>query len=170
MGRRLFSARAADRLLRHSYTTAVATSCSDLPDLAEEDVWATATATAAAAGKSRWRRFDCVEHRHRHVGGLSKAFDGGAAGTMSAPVAVTLPEWEKTGLGRLGSAEPVGSSAGEEEAEDEGDWIPPHEYLAREQGKTALATSVFEGVGRTLKGRDMSRVRDAVWNQTGFFG
>nr|KYP62780.1 hypothetical protein KK1_017331 [Cajanus cajan] len=33
-----------------------------------------------------------------------------------------------------------------------------------------VANSVFEGVGRTLKGRDMSRVRDAVWNQTGFDG
>ncbi|CBI23248.3 unnamed protein product, partial [Vitis vinifera] len=32
------------------------------------------------------------------------------------------------------------------------------------------ATSVLEGVGRTLKGRDMSRVRDAVWSQTGFDG
>jgi hypothetical protein len=29
---------------------------------------------------------------------------------------------------------------------------------------------VVEGVGRTLKGRDMSRVRDAVWSQTGFYG
>ncbi|URD85758.1 hypothetical protein MUK42_27986 [Musa troglodytarum] len=33
-----------------------------------------------------------------------------------------------------------------------------------------MATSVFEGVGRTLKGRDMSRLRDTVWSQTGFFG
>ncbi|XP_077242193.1 protein S40-6-like [Tasmannia lanceolata] len=52
------------------------------------------------------------------------------------------------------------------------DWVPPHEYLAREyaHSRKTAATSVFEGVGRTLKGRDMSRVRDAVWGQTGFFG
>jgi len=29
---------------------------------------------------------------------------------------------------------------------------------------------VVEGAGRTLKGRDMSRVRDAVWSRTGFDG
>lgn len=43
--------------------------------------------------------------------------------------------------------------------------LPPHEYLAR----TRIASfSVHEGVGRTLKGRDMSRVRNAIWKQTGF--
>ncbi|CAA6671940.1 unnamed protein product [Spirodela intermedia] len=47
--------------------------------------------------------------------------------------------------------------------------MPPHEYLVREQQRRA-AGSVLEGVGRTLKGRDMRRLRDAVWNQTGFFG
>lgn len=54
--------------------------------------------------------------------------------------------------------------------EDELEWIPPHEYLAREYAHSRKATSVFEGVGRTLKGRDMSRVRNAVWTQTGFDG
>ncbi|KAL0911346.1 hypothetical protein M5K25_019480 [Dendrobium thyrsiflorum] len=164
MGRRLFSAAAADRLLRHHSATSVATSASDLPDLDEEDVWATATATSSA--RSSWR---IVDHR-RHVGGLSRVLDGGAVVAMSAPVAVTFPEWAKKGLGRIGSVEPVGGSTWEEEVEEEGDLVPPHEYLARQQGKTALATSVFEGVGRTLKGRDMSRVRNAVWSQTGFFG
>ncbi|KAK1421141.1 hypothetical protein QVD17_23262 [Tagetes erecta] len=45
------------------------------------------------------------------------------------------------------------------------DMLPPHEYLAR----TRIASfSVHEGVGRTLKGRDLSRVRNAIWKQTGF--
>jgi hypothetical protein len=39
-------------------------------------------------------------------------------------------------------------------------------YLARQQARA----SVVEGAGRTLKGRDMSRVRDAVWSRTGFDG
>ncbi|PKU78130.1 uncharacterized protein LOC110115400 [Dendrobium catenatum] len=167
MGRRLFSSAAAERLLRHHSATSVATSASDLPDLDEEDVWATAAATSGA--RSSWRLVDCVDHR-RHVGGLSRVLDGGAVVAMSAPVEVTFPEWAKKGLGRIGSVEPVGGSTWEEEVDEEGDWVPPHEYLARQQGKTALATSVFEGVGRTLKGRDMSRVRNAVWSQTGFFG
>ncbi|WMV44728.1 hypothetical protein MTR67_038113 [Solanum verrucosum] len=43
--------------------------------------------------------------------------------------------------------------------------IPPHEYLAR----TRVASfSVHEGIGRTLKGRDLSRVRNAIWKKIGF--
>ncbi|KAI5665301.1 hypothetical protein M9H77_24624 [Catharanthus roseus] len=45
------------------------------------------------------------------------------------------------------------------------DRLPPHEYLARTRGSSF---SVHEGIGRTLKGRDLSRVRNAVWKQTGF--
>lgn len=43
--------------------------------------------------------------------------------------------------------------------------IPPQEYLARTRG---ASFSVHEGIGRTLKGRDLSRVRGAIWKQTGF--
>lgn len=43
--------------------------------------------------------------------------------------------------------------------------IPPHEFLA----KTRMASlSVQEGVGRTLKGRDLSRLRNAIWAKFGF--
>ncbi|CAN4126137.1 unnamed protein product [Withania somnifera] len=48
---------------------------------------------------------------------------------------------------------------------DEDNSIPPHEYLAR----TRVASfSVQDGMGRTLKGRDLSRVRNAIWKQIGF--
>lgn len=43
--------------------------------------------------------------------------------------------------------------------------IPPHELAWRGR---AASLSVHEGIGRTLKGRDLSRVRDAVWKKTGF--
>lgn len=46
-----------------------------------------------------------------------------------------------------------------------GEWIPPHEYLARTRG---ASLSVHEGVGRTLKGRDLRRVRNAIWKKVGF--
>eukprot|EP00249_Psilotum_nudum_P024702 c29269_g1_i1 orf=585-1232(+) len=53
--------------------------------------------------------------------------------------------------------------------EDMTERLPPHELLARENARNRLITfSVCEGVGRTLKGRDLSRVRNAVWRQTGF--
>lgn len=43
--------------------------------------------------------------------------------------------------------------------------IPPHEIVAQ----TRIASfSVEEGIGRTLKGRDLSRVRNAIWEKTGF--
>ncbi|ESQ37496.1 hypothetical protein EUTSA_v10002696mg [Eutrema salsugineum] len=46
----------------------------------------------------------------------------------------------------------------------DGGRFPPHEYLAR----TRIASfSVHEGVGRTLKGRDLSRVRNAIFKKTG---
>ncbi|ERN17323.1 hypothetical protein AMTRI_Chr02g216050 [Amborella trichopoda] len=75
---------------------------------------------------------------------------------QSAPM--NVPDWSRV----MGDAE--------DEGEEEGEWLPPHEYLARSRDNTVTATSVFEGVGRTLKGRDMSRVRNAVWRRTGFFG
>ncbi|CAN0926897.1 hypothetical protein LINGRAHAP2_LOCUS35573 [Linum grandiflorum] len=49
-----------------------------------------------------------------------------------------------------------------------GDWeerVPPHEYLARRRG---ASLSVHEGVGRTLKGRDLRQVRNAIWKKVGF--
>ncbi|PKA65770.1 hypothetical protein AXF42_Ash013185 [Apostasia shenzhenica] len=48
--------------------------------------------------------------------------------------------------------------------------LPPHEIVARASGMGSPMTtfSVLEGAGRTLKGRDLRRVRNAVWRQTGF--
>jgi hypothetical protein len=47
--------------------------------------------------------------------------------------------------------------------------VPPHEFLARQMARTRIASfSVHEGAGRTLKGRDLSRVRNAIWEKTGF--
>ncbi|GKD91693.1 putative senescence regulator S40 [Tanacetum coccineum] len=53
----------------------------------------------------------------------------------------------------------------DDDDDNEDDWLPPHEYLARVR---SASFSVHEGVGRTLKGRDLSRLRNAIWKQTGF--
>ncbi|KAL9670016.1 hypothetical protein QQ045_007566 [Rhodiola kirilowii] len=139
-----------------------------------------------------------IHHSRRHqVGGLSLAFDESSAKAktassrivhqfrsrengsgqngssqmkrgafMATSAPVNVPDWSK--IYRVDSVESMHDSDewGEEECDSE--MIPPHEYLARSRNKAA--TSVFEGVGRTLKGRDLSRVRDAVWSQTGFDG
>ncbi|TKY48656.1 Senescence regulator S40 [Spatholobus suberectus] len=56
-----------------------------------------------------------------------------------------------------------GDAAAEEEM------LPPHEIVERNSEQSPmLACSVLEGVGRTLKGRDLRQVRNAVWRQTGF--
>lgn len=63
-----------------------------------------------------------------------------------------------------------GYSDDEEEEEDEYDTkLPPHEFIARRLARSQISSfSVFEGVGRTLKGRDLSKVRNAVLSKTGF--
>ncbi|KAJ7560463.1 hypothetical protein O6H91_04G131100 [Diphasiastrum complanatum] len=86
---------------------------------------------------------------------------------QSAPVDV--PDWSKI-LGcdkkKMGNA--VSQPVVEDDDEDD-ERLPPHELLAREYAKSQMTTfSVFEGAGRTLKGRDLSRVRNAVLRKTGF--
>ncbi|KAH0699912.1 hypothetical protein KY284_014127 [Solanum tuberosum] len=58
----------------------------------------------------------------------------------------------------------------EEEEDDYGDGIvPPHEYIARRVARNQIASfSMMEGVGRTLKGRDLSKLRNAILTKTGF--
>ncbi|RCV42476.1 hypothetical protein SEVIR_9G218700v4 [Setaria viridis] len=99
---------------------------------------------------------------------------GGAAGPASVPV--NIPDWSKI----LG-AEYAGSCAGarrwaahDDLAEDVAGcgsggrrWVPPHEMLQCRE-RAAASFSVREGAGRTLKGRDLRRVRNAIWEKTGF--
>ncbi|KAL0452386.1 UNVERIFIED_CONTAM: hypothetical protein Slati_1216700 [Sesamum latifolium] len=51
----------------------------------------------------------------------------------------------------------------EDEEKEEEEMIPPHVIVARSH----VTFSVFEGAGRTLKGRDLCRVRNAVFQKTG---
>jgi hypothetical protein len=88
---------------------------------------------------------------------------------MATSAPVNVPDWSK--IYRVNSVESCNDS--DDGLDDhESEMVPPHEYLAREyaQSQKMGGASVVEGVGRTLKGRDMSRVRDAVWSQTGFYG
>lgn len=124
--------------------------------------------------------------RSRRAGGLSLAFEdtvptspgivhqfrrndeatsrGGRRNmNMASSAPLNVPDWNK--IYRVGSVE---SMQGDSDEEGGSEMVPPHVYLAR--SRKMLATSVFEGQGRTLKGRDMSRVRDAIWSRTGFDG
>ncbi|KAF5181839.1 senescence regulator (Protein of unknown function, DUF584) [Thalictrum thalictroides] len=56
-----------------------------------------------------------------------------------------------------------------EDEDDDDAWIPPHEWIAKKLARTQISSfSVCEGAGRTLKGRDLSKVRNAVLTRTGF--
>lgn len=65
----------------------------------------------------------------------------------------------------------LGDLADVADDDDGGDeeMLPPHELVARGSEVSARTTfSVLEGVGRTLKGRDLRQVRNAIWRKTGF--
>ncbi|KAK9714981.1 hypothetical protein RND81_06G135300 [Saponaria officinalis] len=59
---------------------------------------------------------------------------------------------------------------GDGDGDDEMDgMVPPHEYIARKLARNQISSfSVYEGIGRTLKGRDLSKVRNAILSKTGF--
>ncbi|XP_004507692.1 protein S40-5-like [Cicer arietinum] len=178
---RKFSTNRSERLLGTNYTQG-STVNHEVTDFREEDVWSMVedrerdVNLSSGEWDSRapsWRRNR--EQDHRNLGGLSLAFDNStrivhrasqrAEHNMATSAPVNVPDWSK--ILRVDS---VGSLHDLDDGFDVNDseMVPPHEYLAR--GRKMAANSVFEGVGRTLKGRDLRRVRDAVWNQTGFDG
>ncbi|XP_022777288.1 uncharacterized protein LOC111318677 [Durio zibethinus] len=66
-----------------------------------------------------------------------------------------------------GSVFHCGSEADDFEEDEEGEIVPPHVILGRRiAGK--MAFSVCTGNGRTLKGRDLSQVRNSILRMTGF--
>ncbi|KAG4948773.1 hypothetical protein JHK82_041957 [Glycine max] len=190
-GRKLTTSRSERFLGTYAYSQGSA--ALNPSELREEDVWGAGddagdrewephAAALNNSGVSR-RRIPRDTEEHRRVGGLSLAFEAPASGSsprmvhqfrareemtstprgrhMATSAPVNVPDWSK--ILRVDSVESINDEDG-----DESEMMPPHEYLARSQ--KMVANSVFEGVGRTLKGRDLSRVRDAVWNQTGFDG
>ncbi|XP_030543007.1 uncharacterized protein LOC115750021 isoform X2 [Rhodamnia argentea] len=81
-------------------------------------------------------------------------------------------DWDEEDEGESsdGGAMEGGERGESEEDEDEGDCkMPPHELIAMRLARSHISSfSVFEGAGRTLKGRDLSKVRNAVLTRTGF--
>lgn len=106
-----------------------------------------------------------IVHRYRGRDSVASPSPRGHHLATSAPV--NVPDWSK--ILRVESLhDDVDDGSDDNEYNKSENMVPPHEYLAREYARSR--NSVFEGVGRTLKGRDLSRVRNAVWSQTGFDG
>ncbi|XP_057764263.1 protein S40-1-like [Salvia miltiorrhiza] len=52
--------------------------------------------------------------------------------------------------------------------DDGGEMVPPHVIVGRRVAGKMMAFSVCTGNGRTLKGRDLSQVRNSILKLTGF--
>ncbi|CAA7024994.1 unnamed protein product [Microthlaspi erraticum] len=95
-----------------------------------------------------------------------------SSGAVASSLPVNVPDWSKILRGEYRDNRRRSIEDDDGDCEDGGDWLdasgvrlPPHEFLA----KTRMASfSVHEGVGRTLKGRDLSRVRNAIFEKIGF--
>lgn len=89
-----------------------------------------------------------------------------SAGRFHQSAPVNVPAWpKKKKLGEFDNLERLEEVDNEREEEDEEEeMVPPHVIVARSH----VTFSVFEGVGRTLKGRDLRSVRNAVFQKTGF--
>ncbi|KAJ4847849.1 hypothetical protein Tsubulata_000177 [Turnera subulata] len=97
--------------------------------------------------------------------------------TTCASLPVNVPDWSKIYKDieyrehrhqkkELDDGNFDGDSDYEDDDDDDQDGrVPPHEYLARRRG---ASFSVHEGAGRTLKGRDLRQVRNAIWKRVGF--
>ncbi|KAJ7947813.1 Senescence regulator [Quillaja saponaria] len=92
-----------------------------------------------------------------------------SSGGTPASLPVNIPDWSKILRNEYRENRRRDSIDDDDvdsnDGRDREKWVPPHEFLAR----TRIASfSVQEGAGRTLKGRDLSRVRNAIWAKTGF--
>ncbi|XP_020164765.1 protein S40-4 [Aegilops tauschii subsp. strangulata] len=141
----------------------------------ESDVWGSfGGADSGPADLARARTIPSSARASGRKKPLDHAHAGPGAGAVPGSLPMSIPDWQKI----LG-AEYRDHHAGEWElyGDDDDDYgkvgsgcrsgsvVPPHELAWRSR---AASLSVHEGVGRTLKGRDLSRVRDAVWKRTGF--
>ncbi|TYI48837.1 hypothetical protein E1A91_D13G275100v1 [Gossypium mustelinum] len=123
-------------------------------------------------------RSDSPEFRSSRVTKKPSTMRGGGGsrvGGTSASLPVNVPDWSKI-LREEYRGNRIRSERNEDDDDVEGDdWleggvrIPPHEFLAKQMARTRIASySLHEGRGRTLKGRDLRRVRNAIFEKTGF--
>ncbi|XP_047160253.1 uncharacterized protein LOC124830541 [Vigna umbellata] len=114
--------------------------------------------------------------RSLHGRGSAKKNPTSSTTAAAASVPINIPDWSKI-LGNEYAKRNNNNHDDDEDNEYDDDHnegydefersgrVPPHEFLAR----TRVASfSVHEGLGRTLKGRDLSTLRNAIWAKTGF--
>ncbi|CAM0903761.1 unnamed protein product [Alopecurus aequalis] len=134
----------------------------------ESDVWGSFGAAGMVDScPSELARARTIPSSARAAAGRMMPLDRAAPPPGSVPM--SIPDWQKIlGVEYRDHHAGVWELDGNDD-DDAGQgkvvMIPPHELAWRSR---AASLSVHEGIGRTLKGRDLSRVRDAVWKRTGF--
>ncbi|MBA0705618.1 hypothetical protein Golax_017801 [Gossypium laxum] len=124
-----------------------------------------------------------------NIGSSSSSSSQEANGVKQQSAPVNIPDWSnisrnksKKGPNGLwhdhddgdGDGVLVGFADSDYDDDDDDDdeynsKLPPHEFLAKRLARSQISSfSVFEGVGRKLKGRDLRKVRNAVLTKTGF--
>ncbi|CAO2812968.1 unnamed protein product [Amaranthus hypochondriacus] len=127
----------------------------------ESDIWGGSTRSGSPDSRPSWRQ------SRRPLAPPTPARS--RCGNASSSLPVNIPDWSK--ILREEYKSDKWNISGEFDGEDNGssgdgeDWVPPHEYLAKNR---IASLSVHEGIGRTLKGRDLSKVRNAIWEKIGF--
>ncbi|XP_008808441.1 uncharacterized protein LOC103720500 [Phoenix dactylifera] len=159
-------------------------------DFEEEEVWAAVRERKDESPKTRRTKDSTGSSTTRRLPTPSKMMprsNANASGRtfgQSAPVAI--PDWSEI-YKHKGSSESRsyrfdGDKDGQnrasdhaandddcEEDDDDDDKVPPHEWLAKKMARSQISSSsMCEGAGRTLKGRDLSKMRNAVLTRTGF--
>ncbi|XVE79758.1 hypothetical protein DITRI_Ditri14bG0082300 [Diplodiscus trichospermus] len=136
-------------------------------ELDESDIYSNSISTRSDSPEFQSSRMAKKLSTKRGGGG-----DSGVGGTP-ASLPVNIPDWSKI-LREEYKDSRRRSERGDDDVEED-DWleggvrIPPHEFLAKQMARTRIASfSVHEGIGRTLKGRDLRSVRNAIFEKTGF--
>jgi hypothetical protein len=142
-------------------------------DFEEEDVW--------SLEKERSSEDSCPK-----TGKSIKAKDSSGPRTIpranySAKVAqqssapVNIPDWSKvyrsenSKKGKKVYHGFLDDACDDDDDGSDGEMVPPHEYMAKKLARSQISSfSMCEGIGRTLKGRDLSKVRNAILTKTGF--
>ncbi|CAK9323179.1 unnamed protein product [Citrullus colocynthis] len=128
----------------------------------EADIW-----TSGPTPPSESRKIFPISKKLPKRSGPATAAEKAVKACSSLPV--NIPDWSKilqndqNNHGRREVAEEDFDDSDDDD--DDIQRAPPHEYLARRRGDSF---SVHEGIGRTLKGRDLRMVRNAIWEKTGF--
>uniref|UniRef100_A0A6N2LCJ8 Senescence regulator S40 n=1 Tax=Salix viminalis TaxID=40686 RepID=A0A6N2LCJ8_SALVM len=161
-------------------------------DFEEEDVWSVMKEVGDSSSNSKYPSSGSSFSSAWHLPGTAprmippaKPTASNHGGKVQSSAPVNIPDWSKIygkdSRGILGSwvddqnGTAYGDGDGHVNGEvndndyEEDDIVPPHEWLARKLARSQISSfSVCEGVGRTLKGRDLSKVRNAILTKTGF--